>query len=183
MSKATPNEIYCTQCGAQIAGWDATCWLCKQSLAADALVVSDVPRAFESAEASAQFGLSTLMLVVTVVCICLGLIAIAPGLIIPLLVVVVPALIRSTVALRVSGRPVSTVDKVTNFVTSVGIILGILAAGFVALCVAFVAICFGAIAQQIEGDTFVGLMILAAIVALGLMVVMFYITWPRREKK
>jgi hypothetical protein len=178
------GEIACPQCGAVNANWDANCWLCKQPLSGGGVGGDSVILA-QAVEVQPQFGLSTLLLVVTVICICLGLIAIAPGLIVPLVIIVVPALVRTAVANRVSGRPTSVGDKVAAFSASLGIIVLIWLAGLVAFCTACTLIVLGGATLSFN-DNIVGMLILlgigSALGAFALMIWLLYKSWPRNNK-
>ena len=177
-------ELSCPYCGARNARDEAKCWLCKQPLTAEA--AANEPILAEAVDARPQFALSSLLLVITLVCISAGLVAAAPGLIVPLVIIVIPALIRSFAATRAAGGQLSVGQRVANFVVSLGIVVAIWIAGLVALFAALVMICFGAISTQANPNTtnfLTGLAILGLIGALGTMLWLYYVTWPRRNKR
>jgi hypothetical protein len=181
----TPSEVSCPYCGALNARWDGNCWLCKQTINLNP-AVADEPILAEPVDVKPQFGLSTLLLIVTLFCLCLGLIAIGPGLIVPIVIIVVPALIRTTVASRVSGGPVSAVDKVASFSASLGIVVLIWIAGLIAFGAACTLIVVGGAALDFS-ENVVGMLLLlgigAAIGAFALMIWLLYLSWPRNIKR
>jgi hypothetical protein len=179
-----PAEIACPSCGAINAPWDAQCWLCKFPLAGGRAASDSVILA-EAVDVQPQFGLSTMLLIVTVLCICLGLVAIAPGLIVPLVIIVVPALIRTAVATRVSGGPTSVGDKVATFSASLGIIVLIWLAGLVAFGTACTLLVVSGAALNFDNNIVSLLLVLgigAALGAFALMIWLLYKSWPRSNK-
>lgn len=180
----TTHEMSCPYCGARNALGESQCWLCRQPLSVEA--AAGEPILAEAVDARPQFALSSLLLVMTLVCISAGLVAAAPGLIIPLVVIVIPALIRSFAASRAAGGQLSVGGRIANFIVSLGIVVAIWTAGLVALLVAFVLICFGAISAQGSNSTTQALMILAVIAIIGAVCTMlwlYYVTWPRKNKR
>jgi hypothetical protein len=115
----TDKVVQCPECGAANEERRSNCWLCGADLAAG-VAAGDFARP-GPAHAPPQFRLSSLFLIITLVCVCLGLISIAPGLIVPLLVIVVPALIRTLSASQLwthRGAQMTIVDKLAEFFTS-----------------------------------------------------------------
>jgi len=177
-------ELSCPYCGARNARGEASCWLCKQPLSAEA--AANAPILAEMVDARPQFALSSLLLVITLVCIAAGLAAAAPGLIIPLVIIVIPALIRSFAASRAAGGQLSVGGRIANFLVSLGIVVAIWTAGLVALFAAFVLICFGALSSQGGRESEQALILFAVVGlvgAVGTMIWLYYITWPRRNKR
>jgi hypothetical protein len=180
-----PTEIACVSCGAANAPWDTQCWLCKHPLAGGGTAEGSVILA-QAVEVKPQFGLSTILLVVTLLCICLGLISIAPGLIVPLVVIVAPALVRTAVASRLAGGPVSVGDKIATFSASLGIIVLIWIAGLVAFGTACTLIVLGGATMSFN-DNAIGVLLLlgicAALAAFAFMSWLLYKSWPRNKPK
>jgi hypothetical protein len=145
------------------------------------------PRSLQAEQT--QFALSSLFLIVTLVCICLGLWSLAPGLIIPLLVIVVPAFIRTLAstsqATRGSNR-LSAAEKTSAFFTSLGIVILIFIAGGIAFGTAC-AMVIGVVESTNFGNsgTEIGWLVLLAIVGLiatlAFMVWLLVKTWPKRK--
>lgn len=177
-------ELSCPYCGARNARGEAKCWLCKQPLSLEA--AANEPILAEAVDVRPQFALSTLLLVMTVICISAGLVAAAPGLIIPLVVLVIPALIRSVAAARASGGPVSIGQKIATFVVSLGLVVAIWTAGIIALCAACTLIVVGGAAMEFNDNavnTLVVIAIVAVVGALAMMGWLYYLTWPNKNRK
>src|SRR6187402_3410953 len=98
----------CPECGADVRPLDEKCWLCQRPLSAKDVITAEliqpaappiVPEwvAARSTANPAQFSLETLMLVITLVAVCLGMIAATPGLGVLVSVVAAPALIRTLI--------------------------------------------------------------------------------------
>jgi len=125
------TNIRCSSCDVTLAGPRAACTHCE----AQANSVPDLPT---------RFSLSTLMLLMTLASICLGVTAIAPGVGIALIVLAVPAAIRTwdMVGRRLHrGVAAPTADKIRLFLLSLGLATIIGLAG----SIAFFAVCTGSI--------------------------------------
>jgi hypothetical protein len=179
------REIRCPQCAAVNLQWDGKCWLCGNPLsgAESQATTTAVP---QIAEVKPQFGLSTLLLVVTIVCICLGLVAIAPGLIVPLVAIVAPALVRSAVATRRYEGAASLSHKVSTFAVSLALVVLIWIAGLISLGVACAIIVAGGAALNFDENLLPFLIIIsvfAVLASLGFMGWLFYLTLPGKRRK
>ncbi len=139
MSSATEQQAgrTCIKCGAQHPREMKTCWLCGALTTLDshklqaANPVRPAPERF-------SFSLSTLLLLMTLAAVCFGLLAEAPGLGVPLCVLLVPVLIRTAMVVRrreAAGVPVSRAEKIGLMATSLGV------ATVVAVVVAVAAFC------------------------------------------
>ncbi len=177
-------ELSCPYCGARNARGEAKCWLCKQPLAVEA--GGNEPILAEAVDVRPQFALSSLLLVITLACISAGLVAAAPGFIIPLVIVVVPALIRSVAASRAAGGQVSIGQKLVTFFVSLWLVVAIWVAGIIALCAACTLIVIGGAAMEFN-DQAVNMLavisigvILAALVLVGWL---YYLIWPGKKKR
>ncbi|REK12044.1 MAG: hypothetical protein DWQ37_13605 [Planctomycetota bacterium] len=178
------HELSCPYCGARNERSEARCWLCRQPLSVEA--AENQPILAEAVDARPQFALSSLLLVMTLICISLGLVAAAPGLIVPLVIIVIPALIRSVAASRAAGGQISVGGRIANFVVSLGIVVAIWMAGLVALFAAFMLICFGAISSQGGRGTEQAIVVFAVVGLIGAgvtMIWLYYVTWPRRKRR
>ena len=127
------------------------------------------------------------MLLVTLAGVLCGLTAAAPGLGIPLAVLVTPALIRTFAVSNVSraqGIEPSAEAKLASFVASIGLMLLIVVAGFavffVGCCVAFSA----STPNQggIFGNPSLVIIVLTFIAVAGVMIWLFIKYWPRRSR-
>jgi hypothetical protein len=128
------NYQFCLECGAPNFPGSARCFLCGQDLKAIRQGVKPPP--LPPTRGPMTYSLSTLFLIVTVAGICFGLIAIAPGLGIPIAVLLVPALFRTfeiSSYRRARGERLTWEDKIGSFLaTLVGILL-LIVAGLAAL--------------------------------------------------
>jgi hypothetical protein len=130
-----------------------------------------------------------MMLIVTLVCVCLGVMSIAPGLLVPLLAIVVPALFRTistTKRMSRAGEQVTVADRLAAFSTSMGVVFLAWIGGLVAFCAAcFTALGVALGAEGMAGDAGISLAIVIAIAgvlfAVGVIVAVLVKTWPGRK--
>jgi len=131
------GERTCIKCGAQQSREMRTCWLCG----ALTTLNSHKPRAVNPVRPAPDrfsFSLSTLLLLMTLAAVCFGLLAEAPGLGVPLCVLLVPVLVRTAKVVRrreAAGVTVSRAEKIGLMATSLGV------ATVVAVVVAVAAFC------------------------------------------
>jgi len=107
------TERICPQCGAKQLGAAEKCWLCTGGLAGVAQGPA-TPDRF-------SFSLSTLMLIITLASVCLGLLAVEPGLGVFVCVILMPVFIRTAIVLRkreAQGMDVPPSAKISLFVAS-----------------------------------------------------------------
>jgi hypothetical protein len=173
MSVDDPSpETLCTQCGASNASGAKTCWLCGRAHVADESPPSDgaitkspltdaggspfadsVQR--HSPQSAMTFRLSSLMLTVTLIAVCLGIGRLSLGLGIALAILVAPAFLRTALAAkrrRNVGQPMGMGDKLAVFIGSLAIMMAI----SVSSAIAFYATCWagfigGAAASESAG--------------------------------
>jgi hypothetical protein len=176
--------VQCPECGAANDEGRSKCWLCGAEVAAGKW------SAPSAAHVPPQFGLSSLLLIMTLICVCLGLVSIAPGLIVPLVVLVVPALVRTMSASKRwtrQGKQMTIGEKFGAFFTSLGIVYLITVAGqiaFAAACLAGLGVLTVAPSGN-QGRTEITIAIvfsaIGGIGALALMVWLFKKTWPGKQ--
>lgn len=156
MSEATPIvEQVCPDCGATYPITAKYCWMCYRPLGRGPEGIgSSTPIVAQSAAGESpfatgnqamQFGLSTVMLTITLVAVLLGVAKLAPGLGVLLALVVLPAYLRTCIAAsRRSGRgqPMSTGAKLGSFGLNLCIVVVVAIAVIVAGVVALLAVCF-----------------------------------------
>jgi hypothetical protein len=131
------------------------------------------------------FSLATLLLVVTGLAVVFGLMTVAPGLGILVLVLMVPALVRTQAVTRLdderAGRQSTFGEKVGAFVVS----LALMALIAIAACVAFLAACFFSCTALDSGRMGASseFLILAVPIGVAALVVvgLIYRSWPRRK--
>lgn len=159
----------CTSCGAANRADAKACFLCGQphdpdkSTANLAEVVwapvkgstqpfnPYAPPAAAAAD-STTFELSSLMLVIALIAVCLGVTVEAPGMGVPMAIIATIALGRTSrfnAHYRTLGTRLSVGEKLAIFMSTVAIVYLVIIAGIVAFVVAFSAIC----AMSMAGDT------------------------------
>jgi hypothetical protein len=135
------------------------------------------------------YSLSTLFLIVTLACVCFGLIAAAPGLGIPVTVLVIPAMIRTLAETRQQqrlGERPRTEDKIGSFFVSLAVMFAVIVAAGVAFFTACSAIGFGlGTLTRFDSPAF-GVVVLLALgsglfAAVFVTVLILRRTWPRRN--
>lgn len=178
----------CPQCGAERVAGSTVCWLCRAPLAEGEGLTGPNPYAApQSLARPPQFGLASLMLVITLAGLCLGLVTVAPGLIVPLLVFVIPAIIRTTIVTSrraVDGAQQTLGNKVLTFLASLGIVYVVWMAGVVAFfgaCSVMLAAFAAAPAARNLEQLLIVLLIAAAVGSLMLVVWLFIKTLPKAK--
>lgn len=186
----------CPECGAELRAGEEKCWLCRRDIVL-AEVAEASPRIMPPPAAVGtplQFSLETLLLIVTLSAVCLGALVAAPGLGVLLLVIAVPALVRTCVSgirSKQQGEKLTATDKIMAFLASAAIAWAALAAAGMAFFSACTASLFaGAAIGQVAGNTldssltewliWVAVAICGA-ASLAAFIGMFYVNWPRRS--
>ncbi len=169
------NAVNCSNCGAQSEPGFAFCWLCKAKLtpqddSAPPAVPPPLPPAHLSPPPNEySFGLSGLMLVVTLSAVFFGLFVAAPGLAILLAIPALPALIRTALVVnrRASlGRESSASERFALFFGSFGVSVVILLVVFVVGFGTFCAACLAMYSAGGEDESLIFLAAIAGLVAL-----------------
>lgn len=156
MSEATPiTEQVCPDCGAVYPIAANYCWMCYRPLAGAqptsqaSVLDASGSTPFASVNQATQFGLSTILLTITLVAVLLGVSSMAPGLGVLLGLIVLPAYLRTCITAsrrNLRGQPMSTRAKLGSFGISFGVTLCIalvvVAAVIGAAAVALFAVCF-----------------------------------------
>lgn len=125
----------CMHCGAELSG-RADCWLCHSK--------SDDPQlhldSSSARPAPIQFGLDSILLLMTFVAVICGVFAVAPGAAVIIAVLSLPALVRTAVLARrdrVAGQPMGWGTKALTFLATTSFVVVLLAAmgaAFYATC-------------------------------------------------
>jgi len=141
------GSILCVDCGTTNDAGAKSCWLCGQALTEDAVAISPYPALAVSRPA--QFDAASLVLIVTVFAVGIGVGAIEPGLLIPYIILAVPALVATHTKAnkrRDENLPMSSGEKVLSFFVSAAtifaVIIGVLLAVAIAVGLVCAAICF-----------------------------------------
>lgn len=176
-------DVICPHCQAVVPPDANRCWLCGESLDGSSLAPARSSGA--PSHRGASFSLSTMLLVTTLIAICCGLLAAAPGLGVIVCVLLAPVLVRTAKVVRrreEAGVRVSSSEKIGLAATSfvVAMVLATVV-GFAAFC-CFCAVCafaFGADGNEpgllllALGVGVVGLLSIWGVVKLG--------QWSRRR--
>jgi hypothetical protein len=131
--------VYCKNCGAQIHPGQVYCWQCHT----EREWLPDEPPP-PLPQARFQFGLSTILLVVTVTAILCSITKMRPGLGIPLAIFSLPALVRTCLVVRrwdARGQPMSTGHKASVFVVTVFTIAAAVVAGILVFYIVVFVTC------------------------------------------
>jgi hypothetical protein len=187
-----PDEVViCAQCGASIAATSECCWLCHAAVEAD-----DGANPYAAPESDVQVGrtfqISSLMIFIALLSVLLGVARLSIGLGIALVILVTPAYVRTVrdaTLGRAEGKPLTVVDKVGTFFSSLAVVITIL----VASGAAFYATCWiptglGLVATELpNSDPYVVVLIgifigvpLGISVAIVVMVKLSQKLWPRK---
>jgi hypothetical protein len=196
----TGTPLICPDCGAKVSVNAPRCWMCGRPLSwatpAEVRIrlatqahadTSSTVRTFAGHQAGDdyhrrapfQFGLASIMLIITLAAVVLGVYKMAPGIGIALAIVAITALIPTCIISRRKGaqdEPLSSAEQISYFVAWLGLALIVLiAAGF-----AFFVTCFvGAITtipsalNPNVGSDFTAVLVFSSIVAL---VVAFFVS-------
>lgn len=185
LSAETANANTCLACGARLNEATSNCWLCGTSIR-DALPLGGKPVLIHSVAGAKKTGfsysLSTLMLMATLAAICFGLLSTAPGLGIPICILLAPVLLRTAIVVRrreATGRAVSAGQKLGLILGSLVVAHVIAAVVTVAAIGTFCAVCLG-IAASAPGSDEAAIsfaLLAAAVVTILLLVLMF--RWVR----
>jgi hypothetical protein len=129
-----------------------------------------------------QFGLSSILLVVTFFAIICSIIKMSPGLGIVIAILALPALVRTCVVVlrhNAEGDPLSVRKKVVVFVLTLCMILLVAVAVICALVVAFTAIC----GSMVPRDPDFGWTLLFGAIGLTIAPLLAWLLWKRLRGK
>lgn len=180
-------EVVCPECSAVCWIGSPKCWLCGHPIGPDAVVrrgaglsetplmatVVDDPSADYQERVRFQFGISSLLLLMTLTSVLFGLFSMAPGLGIAAMVLAVPALVPTCIAAMRKGsrgRPMTALQRTAVFLVWMGLMMVVaFAAG-----IAFFITCLVGVAASGNLDRgFQTGMVLGGIAALVVAVLMF----------
>ncbi len=186
----------CLDCGATLPPDSNRCWLCSWKVG-DPITLGKKPGGSAAANGNPYaspappdnlnrtFSLSTLFLWVTLACVVMGVVRIAPGVGIALAIICLPAGLRTITAVhrrqRRTGQTMTVREKLTTFC----IFLFLAFAITTAIAVAFTVTCFpiGAIGfeSKQDGTYFVVAVIVGTLVAGALGFYLFRAMWRGKE--
>jgi hypothetical protein len=186
-------EVVCPECSAVCWIGSPKCWLCGHPIGPDAVIrkgagLSETPlmatvvddrsgAAGSSADYQErvrfQFGISSLLLLMTLTSVLFGLFSMAPGLGIAAMVLAVPALVPTCIAAMRKGsrgRPMTALQRTAVFLVWMGLMMAVA----VAAGIAFFITCLAGVATSGNLDRgFQTGMVLGGIAALVVAVLMF----------
>lgn len=180
ISAGESREHRCGQCGASCAVEATRCWLCNAPLSAAIAGASGAPAPAQ------QFSLATILLVITLIAVCLGTFRISPGFGIAVICFSVPALIRTVVVgvqNKSVGQRLTIGDKLRVFAASLGIMVLVGIAAFVAFQIACWGTCgliTAANSRSLPSDAgFMTSVVIGSIAALAIGIWILWLTRPR----
>jgi hypothetical protein len=135
----------------------ARCWLCGAAI--DSKGATRATASVEGGVTASGFSLASLMMFVTLLCVVLGVSTFAPGVGIPLGIVLLVVWLRTAAVARqrmARGLTVTRTEKLQLFLESIGTTLGLLAVICLAGCAAFFAACFACVMTWTGSEGVVG---------------------------
>jgi hypothetical protein len=143
--KAAPVRR-CPKCGAQLRPAGTTCWLChaKMPPPGAGVIRASIVRERDDAKRPLQYGLSSLLLLITFAAIICSLIKMNPGIGVAVAILAVPAVLRTVfTAFRRArrGDPMSVGSKAGVFLVTMVMLVCVVVAAGAACCVAFLLAC------------------------------------------
>lgn len=161
------REKQCSRCGASLPADAPLCWLCfapmerkpGDSRDAQSVLKSQPADSMLQEHTASGFSLASLMMFVTLLCVVLGVSTIAPGIGIPLGIVLLVVWLRTAAVARrrmARGLTVTRSEKLHLFLESIATTLGLLAVICLAGCAAFFAACFACVMAWTGSEAVVG---------------------------
>ena len=176
------GQLRCPKCGALLEYGRRNCWLCGENdFPESAIAATQKPIAKQRSNYS--FGLEGLLLVVTLVSICLGLITQFPGLGILVSVLLAPVFVRTVLVVRRReslGVSVSLPTKIGLFLGSFGTAMVIVVIVSLASVGTFCAVCLGIALTTANGNIADGPIPIAISVITAIVATIFVVTLSNR---
>ena len=182
------QDIQCTTCGAELTADADNCWLCSQAVSTS---VGERAVAPAPVKRLRKYSLATLMLVVTGICVWLGVTVQWPWAGVVVAVLAVPAAARAwwyQQAWHKAGEPLTPVQAALSFLGSLVVVILIVGAGLFALAtaghVAFVATC-SPLEKTTLGTGLIRTWVLGVAPALGLFIggMLLWRLWIRQVRQ
>ena len=143
----TTDVVSCRQCSAPLPAKARYCWLCGVSLAPTAAGSPFQAAPVVAPRAAYQFGISTMLLAMTLLAVLLGVFAMSPGIGLAITFLTTPAVVRTCIVAakrKTRGQTMSPLAKLGVFGSTLGIVIVVVAASIGA----FFAVCFTIIASM-----------------------------------
>ena len=180
----TMPACHCPQCDAQVRSRGEVL-LALQRHAALAnrrgrSPAADPAQLVDSSSRPLQYGISSLLLVITFVAILCSIIKMSPGLGIVIAILTLPAMIRTVLVAfrrREDGRPMSPADKTSVFLLTMAISLCVVVASCAAFCFTFFFACLATIGstnQSNLNNAFIWVSLISGIVAVGVAILVTF---------
>ena len=180
----TMPACHCPQCDAQVDPAAKYCWLCNAMLPSPIAGAARLPpiraQLVDSSSRPLQYGISSLLLVITFVAILCSIIKMSPGLGIVIAILTLPAMIRTVLVAfrrREDGRPMSPADKTSVFLLTMAISLCVVVASCAAFCFTFFFACLATIGstnQSNLNNAFIWVSLISGIVAVGVAILVTF---------
>jgi hypothetical protein len=144
----TAGSGHCPQCGTISAVGVDHCWLCGHALSGDLPQEPKLAAAHDgivAPERTGGFSLASLMMFMTLACVILGISTFAPGVGIPLGLVLIVVWARTAAIALVRGKRgvnLTRAEKVNLFLSTLSVAAGLLLVTGIAGAAAFIAACF-----------------------------------------
>ena len=174
--QVSPTRL-CPQCGAYVGVAATNCWLCNAKMPPlDAILVPLPPiraQLVDSSSRPLQYGISSLLLIITFVAILCSITKMNPGLGIVIAILTLPAMIRTVLVAfrrRESGAPMSAAGKTGVFLLTMAMSLCVVVASCAAFCFTFFFTCLAAVSGKGGGmrdDLLILPLIVGGIAAVG----------------
>jgi hypothetical protein len=183
----------CSQCGAFVGIAAANCWLCNARMPPLGAAVAREPpiRAqLVDSDRPFQFGISSLLLLITFVAILCSITTMSPGLGIVVAILTTPAMLRTilvTFRQQQGGKPMSGAGKTGVFLLTMAMSLCVAVAACAAFCFTFFFTCLAADAGRVggfRGDPFTLAFIFGGIAAAAVALLVAFVFWRvlRRDR-
>ena len=180
MSEASSEvPIVCSKCGASQPRQLDRCWLC--GVAFDGAPVTGVV----AHEQPASYSLSTLLLIMTLACICFALLAVAPGLGVFVGILLVPVFIRTSLVLKKREAKGIATSRAEKWSLALGSFAVATVMAILVLSTSFAAFCFSCLAgySAAGNGNDSGPIIIACLVGGSVLLLMVYLMakWARER--
>jgi len=146
MSTLESNDVIaCPQCSAPLPTKARYCWLCGVPQGPSQATVPVEAAAVVEPRAAYQFGISTMLLMMTMLAVLMGVFALSPGVGLAITFLATPPLIRTCIVAakrKTRGQRMSPLAKLGIFGSTLGIVIVVVAASigaFFAVCLTFFA--------------------------------------------
>jgi hypothetical protein len=176
---------HCPQCDAQVDPAAKYCWLCNATLSSPSAGAAPLSpfraQLGDSSSRPLQYGISSLLLVITFVAILCSIIKMNPGLGIVIAILTLPAMIRTVLVAfrqRESGKPMSAAGKTGVFFLTMAMSLCVVVASCAAFCFTFFFTCLAAASVKGGGmrdDLLTVPLIVGGIAAVGVAVLITFV--------